>query len=132
MAKNDKKDTKFVGNLGEEIASNYLKSRGFKILDRNYLQKWGEIDIVARKKNKLYFIEVKTVSRSFENFGSNDGYRPEENVHPWKIKRLYRTIESYLTEKGIEEEVEWQLDLISVYLDVERKKANVDYLPNIA
>ena len=37
--------------------------RGFKIIERNYLKKWGEIDIVAVKNRKYYFVEVKTVSR---------------------------------------------------------------------
>ncbi len=130
--KKDKSDKKYIGNLGEEIAAKYLTQKGYLVLDRNYLKKWGEIDIVAKKMNKYYFVEVKTVSRSAENFDDSDGYRPEENVHAWKIKRLYRAIESYLMEKGINDDIDWQLDLISIYLDIDKKKAKVDYLDNIA
>jgi len=128
-AKNHKK---FIGNLGEELAAKYLTQKGYIILDRNYLKKWGEIDVIARKMNRYYFVEVKTVSRRVGDFEKTGGYRPEENMHPWKIKRLYRAIESYLMEKGIDENTEWQLDLVSVYLDTETKKAKVDYLENIA
>ena len=49
------------GNTAEEIVVLYLKNTGFQILDQNYLRKWGEIDIVAKKLRKIHFIEVKTV-----------------------------------------------------------------------
>lgn len=106
--------------------------RGFAILGRNYSKKWGEIDIIARKNGVLRFIEVKTVSR--ENTDSisheKDDYMPEENVHPWKLKRLYRAIESYLWEKKLEED-EWQIDVLAVFLDEGRKKARVRFTENV-
>ena len=51
-----------IGEIGENIACKFLVKQGFSILDRNYTKKWGELDIVARKYDKLYFIEVKSVS----------------------------------------------------------------------
>jgi len=57
-----KKNTKKIGDLGEEISVKYLKNKGFSILETNYLRKWGEIDIVAEKDEVVHFIEVKTVS----------------------------------------------------------------------
>jgi len=125
------KNTKEVGDLGESIASNFLISKGFSVLDRNYRKKWGEIDVVSQRGEILHFVEVKTVTR--EKWGSNsseNSFRPEENVHPGKIKRLSRTINSYLLEKNLED-VDWQIDLVAVVLDVENKKAHVRFLENI-
>ena len=127
-----KTENRKIGDLGEEIACKYLTKRGFIIIDRNYSKKWGEIDIIAKKMKHYYFIEVKTVSRSFYDFNNKNGFVPEDNIHSWKIKRLYRAIESYLMEKGIEDDIDWQLDLVSVYLDISTKKAKVEYLENIA
>ena len=51
-----------LGDIGENIACDFLKRRGFEIIERNYLRKWGEIDIVARKRNVIRFVEVKSVN----------------------------------------------------------------------
>ena len=138
----------YIGQIGENVACKFLKKRGFKIVDRNYRKKWGEIDIVSLKDKEIHFVEVKTVSRDIDldvlnetdpkrfcHSGTyevkNDEYRAEENVHPWKIKRLNRAIESYLEEKKVSDDTNWTLDLVVVYLDLEGKKARVDYLENI-
>ncbi len=51
-----------IGAIGEQIAANYLKKLGYEIITKNYLKKWGEIDLVARGTSTVRFIEVKTVS----------------------------------------------------------------------
>src|SRR3989344_5717759 len=51
------------GDIGENIACNFLKRRGFEILERNYSKKWGEIDIVTKRAGLIHFIEVKSVTR---------------------------------------------------------------------
>lgn len=56
--------TQKVGSLGEELAERFLVKRGFRILHRNYWRPWGELDIVAERKNKLHFIEVKALSQT--------------------------------------------------------------------
>lgn len=121
-----------IGRIGETVACEFLMKRGFAILGRNYRKKWGEIDIIARKNGIIRFVEVKTVSR--ENINSisheNDGYFPEENVHPWKLKRLYRAIESYLSEKKLEEN-EWQLDVLAIFLDKKDRKARARFTENV-
>ena len=128
-----------VGDIGENVACNFLKKKGFSVVGRNYNKKWGEIDIITKKKKDIHFVEVKTISRNLDvpNFfkhsvfdGKENEYRAEENVHPWKIKRLNRAIESYLEENNISDDVEWTLDLVVVYLDLENKKAKVEYLDN--
>lgn len=122
-----------IGEIGENIACKFLVKRGFLIKDRNYTKKWGEIDIVAEKRNKLYFIEVKSVSReTLENVSrETDQYKPEDNMHPWKIKRLSRTIQTYLLSKKVPDDKEWQVDLLIVYLDLKNKKAKVKTIKDI-
>ena len=118
-----------IGEIGENVAVKFLVKLGFAIIERNYTKKWGEIDIVTEKDKKIHFIEVKSVQRDMSVFpfigqGSND-YRAEDNMHPWKLKRLSRTIQTYLISRKIPEDMEWQLDLLVVYLDLKNKKAKV-------
>ena len=123
-----------IGEIGENIAVKFLMKHGFSILDRNYTKKWGEIDIVAEKDNKISFIEVKSVSCETLNSVSRetlDHYNPEDNMHPWKLKRMSRTVQTYLLEKKIEEEKEWQVDLLVVFLDIKNKKARVKVVEDI-
>lgn len=111
------------GDVGEEVCCRYLRTKGYEIVERNYLRPWGEIDIVAKKGSKLSFVEVKSVSR--------ESFRPEENMHPGKIKRLHRAIQTYLVDHRVPESIEWQLDLACVYLDFSTRKAKVELLENI-
>ena len=68
-----------LGKNGEDIATNYLQSIGYLIMERNYTAKQGEIDIIARDNKEFVFIEVKT--RSSNQFG-----RPAEAVDSIKQK----------------------------------------------
>jgi len=113
-----------IGNLGEEIACRFLLKKGFGVVNRNYLKKWGEIDIVAKKGSKLHFVEVKTVTAV-----SGSPFRPEDNVHEQKLKRMARTVETYIFEKKVAGE--FQCDLITVELDFNTKKAKVKLLESI-
>ena len=112
-----------IGEIGEDIACTFLIKQGFIILERNYTKKWGEMDIVGRKDNKIYFFEVK--STSIEN------YRPEDNMHPWKVKRLSRTIQTYLLERKIPKNMDWQFDLLAVFLNFEKREAKVKRIENV-
>lgn len=126
--------TQKTGEIGENIAVRFLVKHGFLMLNRNYTKKWGEIDIVAEKANKLYFIEVKSVSRETlndVNHETSDDYRPEENMHPWKLKRLSRTIRTYLLSEKTSDEKEWQVDLLVVFLDMKNKKAKIKVVSDI-
>lgn len=125
-----------IGELGEDVACKFLMKHGFSILERNYTKKWGEIDIIAQKGDKRYFIEVKSKSVSSLDFvtGFNENgketNRPEENMHPWKMKRLRRIVETYLISKRLGY-VDWQFDLLVVYLDIDHRKARVKVIENI-
>lgn len=123
-----------VGGLGEDMACEFLMKHGYKILDRNYRKKWGEIDIIAKKDDIIHFVEVKTVSlpkdRPWE-IPKDGPLCPEENIHPWKRKRLARAIQTYLLEKKISEGLEWQTDSLAVFLDFKTRKARFRFLENI-
>ena len=57
-----KTEKRKIGDIGEEFTCRFLEGRGYKIVERNYLKKWGEIDIVAENKDGLHFIEVKSLT----------------------------------------------------------------------
>ena len=118
-------ETQKTGEIGENIACKFLVKHGFSVVERNYTKKWGEIDIVAEKQHKLYFIEVKSVSRDLNVSQETNTWRAEDNMHPWKMKRMSRTIQTYLLSKKIPDEKEWQVDLLVVYLDIKNKKAKI-------
>ncbi len=122
-----------LGAIGEDAVCEHLKKQGFSILDRNYLKKWGELDIVAKKDKKIHFVEVKSVSRDLgvTHVTPNDSYNPEDNMHPWKLQRLARTIQSYLLDKDIPDDVDWQFDLATVYVDINKRLSRVQLLEDI-
>ncbi len=120
-----------LGKKGEEVAQKYLHSVGYITIETNYRKKCGEIDIISHREGIITFFEVKTVSRKniVEHcFGSY--YRPEDNVHIQKQKRLRKTIQLYISEKGIMH-TEWQFDLINVYYFSERRVFRVEHIRNI-
>ncbi len=130
IMKNFTSNSQKIGQLGEDIACKFLMKHGFSVLERNYTKKWGEIDIIAQNNDKLYFIEVK--SKSVENIDnvSYETNRPEDNMHPWKLKRLSRTIQTYLIHKRIGN-TPWQFDLLVVYLDIGKRMARVRVVENV-
>jgi len=105
-----------VGKIGEEIAVDFLRKKGYQILDRNYkfkipgdLQR-GEIDIVAKKEDTICFVEVKTLKNpKIEIF-------PEEKINLSKKKKLIATAESWLIKNKIPLDSKWQIDVISIVI----------------
>lgn len=125
-------ETQKIGEIGENVACTFLMKHGFDILERNYTKKWGEIDVICRKGDKLYFIEVKAVTRDLNvKRETLDSYKPEDNMHPWKLKRLSRTIQTYLVSKKVSESVEWQFDILVVFLDMKNRKARVKRVEDV-
>ena len=128
MSKTDKQS---VGKSGENEAVAWLKDHSYRIIERNYWKKWGEIDIVADKDGVIHFIEVKTVSRENIPEEGSDTYSPEDNIHPWKRKRLARTVETYLLERRIGEDRDWQVDALAIYMNQAGEVLKVDQLEDI-
>ena len=83
---------KVLGNIGEEIAVNYLRVKGYKILDRNYRTRYGEIDIILLIEDLLVFVEVKT--RRNNKYGD-----PVESVNYNKVNKIINTANNYLANK---------------------------------
>ena len=80
---------KKLGNIGEELASKYLESQGYKVLHRNYRTKMGEIDIIAEKNGTTYFVEVRSINNTL--FA-----HPAQTLSPAKLNHLRKAIYMYL------------------------------------
>jgi Holliday junction resolvase-like predicted endonuclease len=123
---------------GENIAVKYLIGKGFKIIERNYGTRDGEIDIISeivtRGTKKIHFIEVKAVSTTIDpvTHETKQGtYRLEENMHPWKIRKFAKTVMSYTRNNPVLYNTSWQCDLVLVYIDFPKKKAKAIVIENI-
>jgi putative endonuclease len=106
---------KTEGQRGEEIACRALKKRGYRILDKNFSCRHGELDIVAEDNNVLCFVEVK--ARSSKDYGL-----PEEAVTYWKKRKLLNTAFVYIEKKNIRDR-DMRFDIISV--DLKTRKAEI-------
>ncbi|MEI7480177.1 MAG: YraN family protein [bacterium] len=134
-------EKRIVGDIGEDLACRFLINKGWRLVDRNYLKKCGEIDLILEDQdNVLHFIEVKTVSADLlGNIAGNVNHetnlvsrvRPEENIHQRKLERVIKTANLYLLSKKISQETKWQIDAVIVYLDRINKKSSVKLLENI-
>lgn len=120
-----------IGSIGEDLATEYLEKGGFEIVERNYLRKWGEIDIIARKSSVLYFVEVKTRAVDLAT-RSREWYRPEENLHGLKLDRIKRTIQSFLFESRASIESSWEFSVITVILNSKSRGLHrLEHLENL-
>ena len=81
------------GSYGEKIASQYLTTKGYDILERNFKKRYGDIDIIAKENEVLVFIEVKT--RRNLSFGY-----PEESITPRKVRSIEKYAEYYLNKSN--------------------------------
>ena len=89
-----KKENIITGKLGESIATEYLRNNSYSILETNFKCKIGEIDIIAKKEDRIIFIEVKT--RTNDAFGL-----PREAVNLYKQKKIRLVAMSYLKMKRL-------------------------------
>ncbi|MCR4289654.1 MAG: YraN family protein [Candidatus Scalindua sp.] len=103
---------------GETLAGKILKKKGYKILKRNYVSKYGEIDIVAYDRGTICFVEVKT--RQSENYGP-----PELAVTKEKRKRIIRTALNYLVTNHIED-TDCRFDVVSILYKEDDNKPDIE------
>ena len=122
-----------TGKIGERIAADYLLTKGYKIIGRNYRKKVGEIDIIASKRGVIYFVEVKTITRAILDNSYNDksDYRPEDNVHKHKTERLKKTISLYLSQHRNDGSREWQFNVITLEIDQSANLARLNHIKDI-
>ncbi len=111
---------KNIGINGEEIAADFLKKKGCRILKKNYRCCFGEVDIIALCKDTICFVEVKT--RTTNQFGT-----PQESVIPAKQKKLSRVALEYIQRYKLEDQ-KARFDIIAVNLS--GKNNSVDCIEN--
>jgi|YelNatPaOPRAMG01_1025707.scaffolds.fasta_scaffold00751_6 putative endonuclease len=111
-----------LGRKGEKSAERYLSQKGFRILERNFREKWGEIDLVCQKGGLIVFVEVKT------RHSLSRGH-PLESITSFKKERLLRTGYLYLAQNGILGKP-FRFDLVTIIWDEQGKIKEVDHLEN--
>ena len=114
---------KQLGYLGEDISEIFLVKKGYSILKRNYRCKLGEIDLIAKNKNKIIFFEVKT--RTNLNFGY-----PEESVNNLKVLKLKKLAIFFAVSENMGD-LDMQFDVISINLWQTRFLDNIKNIKNI-
>ena len=97
------------GKYGENIAAKYLKTHGYKIVERNYYCKFGEIDIIALNKDMLVFVEVKTRS-------SRKTIPPEFTVTKYKQNKIKKTARNYIGKHSILNR-DCRFDIVAITLE---------------
>ena len=112
---------KEFGNTGEDIGTEYLEKQGYIILERNFYCKQGEIDIIAKDKNEVVFVEVK--SRSDVGYGL-----PSEAVTKQKNKHLCRTVREFLYKNKMFNEF-IRFDVVEIL--IKSGKFNVNHIKQI-
>ena len=115
-----KPDTATTGRLGETFAAEYLVRQGYVIVEKNYRRPFGEIDIVARERGVLVFVEVKT--RHASGYGT-----PVEAVDARKQRQLSRIAQDYLL-NGRLIDTAARFDVIGVILDAHNRPAEIELI----
>jgi len=113
---------KEIGSQGEQLACNFLKKKGYRILETNYRCLYGEIDIVARHQSCLVFVEVR--SRSHPGFGA-----PEESLTSAKVSHLENSVYHYLQHHTNLPE-SWRVDLVAIEMDNRNRLKRIDIIEN--
>ena len=112
-----------LGALGEQIASTFLTSKGLMVVEKNFRTKYGEIDIIARKGNKYYFVEVKA------RIGVAKG-KPYEAITNHKISHLKLVAELYVLQKKLKE-YKLSIQAVSIIFSKDLKVEKLDYFEDV-
>jgi putative endonuclease len=107
-------EKKALGKKGEGKALWFLKKKGYRIIEKNYVCKLGEMDIIAKEKDTLVFVEVKT--RTTTEFGP-----PQLAVNSSKQRQLSKVALNYLKEKHLED-VKARFDVVAILLEQDKEK----------
>lgn len=110
---------KTFGAAGEELVVTHLEKEGFTIKARNYLKRYGEIDIIAQKDDLLAFIEVKTRSQCYENI--------TEIITHGKQKKMIMVAKAYLAQHNITDKF-CRFDV--AFIQTINGQQEISYIPN--
>ncbi|MBI2854813.1 MAG: YraN family protein [Chloroflexi bacterium] len=111
-----------LGALGEKLAADHLKKRGYRLVERNYRCREGEVDIVARQGDCMVFVEVRT--KTSDAFGT-----PEESITTAKRGRMIKAALLYLGSHNSLPE-DWRIDVVAVELDSKGKPTRIEIIEN--
>ncbi|MCX6765414.1 MAG: YraN family protein [Candidatus Moranbacteria bacterium] len=124
-----KKEKLNTGQLGEKIAAEYLKNKGYKVLEKNFKnplgRRLGEIDIIAKKNGEIVFVEVKT-----RELSAGDKSLPEENITKAKLHKLNKIALFYIKQENAWDKP-YHFDALSVWIGENRKAFKISHLENI-
>jgi putative endonuclease len=113
---------KTLGSYGESLARQYLQDLGYRILEKNFRNKLGEIDLIAQDGKTICFVEVKTRI-------SLDQGQPYEAINLWKIRKLSQMATFYLKHKFHTVEILSRFDVISIVQDKD-KEIKIQHIKN--
>ena len=111
------KERLHLGKRGEELAVAFLKEKGYEIIARNYKTRFGEIDIIARDKDTLCFVEVKT--RRTQKFGL-----PQEALVSFKQRQIAKSALSFLQERALLEK-KARFDVVAITYSKDKAERNL-------
>ena len=116
-----------VGKLGEKIAENYLTKNGYQLIAKNFHTRFGEIDLIVTKNNKLIFVEVKL--KIGEDFGT-----PEEMINKHKLRQIEMTGQSFLMKYPEYEDIyeSLQIDAVCIVMDENHEIIRINQYENIS
>ena len=106
-----------LGETGENLACEELRTRGYAILERRYRTRYGEIDIIARDQTTVVFVEVK--ARTGCEYGAACAA-----VTPWKQQRIVRMAIDYLSRRGLMDQP-CRFDVVTVDFEASRPRVEV-------
>lgn len=109
-----------TGRIGEDLAVEALEKKGYEILERNFSNKFGELDIIAKHNDVLIFVEVKT--KIGEDFGM-----PEEMINPRKLYKIRNMAAIYLKGK----KVQCRIDVVAIVLGENNEVQRLTHYENV-
>lgn len=109
-----------TGRLAEDLATEHLRKKGYEILERNFSNKFGEIDIIAKDKDILVFVEVK--AKKGVDFGL-----PEEMINPGKLRKIRNMAMVYTSGR----ELPCRIDVVAVILGVGNEVVRLTHYENV-
>jgi len=111
-----------TGIIGEKLACDFLGKNGYQIVETNYRCPGGEIDIVARQRDTLVFVEVRT--KKSRQFGT-----PEESITPTKMERL-RMVAAHYGQNHDNLPASWRIDVVAIQMDSKGKVLRIELIEN--
>lgn len=115
-------DRRGLGKYAEDLIARHLDQRGWQIVQRNYHCRWGEIDLIARDKGCLVFVEVR--ARRGDAFGT-----AAESITPRKAARLLASAQTYLEQNELED-APWRIDVAALDLTPRGQIRRLEVLEN--